>query len=93
MTQPDSTTPAVEPVAERPDRPTRTTRIREGVQVKVRDDPQERVGLVVPSDDWWDTLRLRGVAPMHQVLIEWFPEGNTMRLWYRTSDLEAVRAP
>jgi hypothetical protein len=87
MTQPEATTPP----AKRPPRPTRTTQ-RPAPNTRVRDESTQTLGTVQPSDDWWDTLQLRGVSPSGQVLVEWDSTGGTpVRNWIRVSDLELVQ--
>jgi len=53
----------------------------------------EQTGVVVESDDWWDTLLLRGVDISDQTLVEWQSEPVTVRAWERTSQLEQPPAP
>jgi hypothetical protein len=45
-------------------------------------------GIVVSSDDWYDTLRLRGVDRSSQVLVEWLINGQPTRTWERVTFLE-----
>jgi hypothetical protein len=56
------------------------------VRLRTGSDP----GVVVTSDDFMDTLRLRAVSPMDQVLVEWLVNGQPTRIWERVSFLEVV---
>jgi hypothetical protein len=76
----------------RPPRPTRPKplpktvqpfRPQPGDQVVLRTDP-ETVGTVRESDEWWDTLLLRGVDIADQALVEW----AWTRSWERVSQLD-----
>jgi hypothetical protein len=78
MTQQTSTTP--HPFSPQP-----------GSLVKLRTSPE--TGVVVSSDEWFDSLRIRGVAAQEQVLVEWQIDGRATRLWERTSHLEDAPAP
>lgn len=64
------------------------TRLEPGSVVRLRtgSDP----GVVVTSDDWYDTLRLRGVSTAEQVLVEWQVNGQPTRSWERVTFLEIV---
>jgi hypothetical protein len=92
MVQPDSTNPADEQPADQPEPVARITRPTLGSHVQVHGAEIPVVGLVVASDPWFDTLRLRGVAPNSQLLTEWFPDDRPARLWYRLADLEVVES-
>jgi hypothetical protein len=48
----------------------------------------EDTGVVVETDDWYDTLRIRGKALSTQVLVEWERGENPVRLWELLSDLD-----
>jgi hypothetical protein len=54
------------------------------VRLRSGSDP----GVVVTSDEFMDTLRLRGVSPMDQVLVEWVINGQPTRIWERVTFLE-----
>ncbi|WP_331025623.1 hypothetical protein [Longimicrobium sp.] len=43
---------------------------------------------MVETDDWYDTLRIRGKALSTQVLVEWERGENPVRLWELLSDLD-----
>lgn len=59
-----------------------------GMSVRCSDRPE--IGLVVESDDWWDTLLIRGVDISDQVLVEWRRDGQPIRRWERSSLLVQV---
>jgi hypothetical protein len=80
MTQPDATR-----------RTTGHTRSRPPIGSRVRKESgPEEIGVIVRSDDWYDTLQLAGVADSAQVLVEWPRGGNPSRLWEEISDLVKV---
>lgn len=60
-----------------------------GMTVRHISDPAE-TGTVVESDEWWDTLLLRGIDISDQLLIEWTVAGLPMRRWERVNQLERV---
>jgi hypothetical protein len=66
---------------------------RAGMTVRLKNYPDEMPGTVVESDDWWDTLLIRGVDISEQTLVEWQRSGQPVRRWERTSQLEQVPAP
>lgn len=54
------------------------------------------VGTVVESDEWWDTLLLRGVDIADQVLVDWTAPGTPEKAartvhWERVNHLEPVK--
>ena len=51
----------------------------------------DQIGAVAASDDWWDSLQLRGVSADQQVLVEWSGD-IVVRTWERTAHLEIVQA-
>lgn len=62
--------------------------------VRMKDSPDQEPGVVRESDDWWDTLLLRGVDISDQVLVDWtVTPGAPMVRWERTSRLERVLTP
>jgi hypothetical protein len=73
MTQPQKPTPPKRP------RPLPKTvqpyHPRTGERVLLTDT--DMVGLVIDSDEWWDTLLLRGVDIADQVLVDWGPAPET----------------
>jgi hypothetical protein len=48
------------------------------------------VGAVVQSDDYMDTLQLRGIPISGQVLVEWPNGGRPVQRWVQVSRLERV---
>lgn len=79
MSQPEAT-----PRPTSPPRP--TPRPVPGTTVTL---PGGEVGRVVESDEYLDTLQLRGVPISAQVLIEWSrSEGNPVRTWELVSALK-----
>lgn len=62
-----------------------------GMTVRLRTSPE--VGVVAPTDDWWDSLLIRGVDISEQVLVEWRRNGLPVRTWERVSQLEEVLSP
>lgn len=85
MTQSNATSPA----DKRPSRPPRPTpRPAPGAQVHL--EGQQEVGRVVESDDYLDTLQLRGVPISGQVLVSWDREKGELRTWERVSTLVTI---
>ena len=63
-----------------------------GMAVRLKAN-HEQVGTVFESDEWWDTLLLRGVDISDQTLVEWQSDPIPVRTWERISQLEQVPAP
>lgn len=63
---------------------TRQTQLKPGVIVRHRQDAAW-AGEVRKSDDFYDTLKLRGVADRAQVLVHW-PDAQ-LCTWERVTDL------
>jgi hypothetical protein len=61
-----------------------------GTPVKLKNGAE--IGIVSVSDDWFDTLRIRGVSATAQVLVEWRINGRPTRIWERVSTLEQAPA-
>lgn len=62
--------------------------------VRLKGKPDQEPGRVRDSDDWWDTLLLRGVDIADQVLVDWtITPGAPVVRWERTSQLEQVVSP
>ena len=62
-----------------------------GAQVSHLTDDTLVIGEVVASDEWYDTLRLRGVAAEDQVLVLWeTPSGNGWCGWAEIAELEGL---
>lgn len=68
--------------------PRLTRRPVPGTTVRLRTGPE--TGTVVDSDDFMDTLRLRGISASNQVLVEWQIDGRATRIWERITHLEPV---
>lgn len=66
---------------------------RPGMTVRLKSSP-DQTGVVRESDDWWDSLLLRGVDISDQVLVDWtVPPGAPVVRWERASLLEQVPEP
>lgn len=78
MTHPDATS-----------RRSTTYRFTPGTPVHIAGTPE--VGIVVQSDEWWDTFQLRGVPASAQVLVEWPRGGNPVKHWIVNSDLREAK--
>jgi|GraSoiStandDraft_46_1057282.scaffolds.fasta_scaffold412438_2 hypothetical protein len=63
------------------------TRHRPPLASRVQRAGSEEVGVVVRSDDYYDTLQLSGVSESAQVLVEWPRGGKTVRLWEEIRNL------
>jgi len=59
-------------------------------RVRLKDNPNDVPGTVIVSDDWLDTMLLRGVDIADQTLVAWTFNGTTTYRWERTSQLEPV---
>jgi hypothetical protein len=58
------------------------------------ESPDRPIGHVRETDDWWDTLLLRGVDIADQVLVDWtVTPGAPLVRWERVSQLEEVSDP
>lgn len=84
MTQPDADTTTKR--SARPSRP--TPRPTPGTQVRF--GGLDEIGTVVPSDDYYDTLQLRGAPISAQVLVEWPRDSGPLRTWELVSNLVTV---
>jgi hypothetical protein len=62
-------------------------------RVRLKDNPDDVPGTVIVSDDWLDSLLLRGVDIADQTLVEWRRNGHPIYRWERTSQLEPVDTP
>jgi hypothetical protein len=60
---------------------------------RVKRRTADDIGLVRESDEWWDTLLIRGVDIADQVLVDWtvLPGPPVVR-WERVSQLEPAPA-
>lgn len=86
-------------MAQTPREPTRrNSYFAPGTRVHTEDRPEE-TGVVVESDDFYDAMKLRGVAEA-QVLVEWPRGGKPVRTWERpdhlvllpdTAEMQAIR--
>lgn len=79
MTQSDATKRTNGPTRHRPTLGSRVQRTGSG-----------EVGVVVRSDDFYDTLQLSGVSESAQVLVEWPRNGRTVRIWEEIRNLAPV---
>lgn len=71
-------------------RPSGHTRTRPATGSQVRRAGSDEIGIVVRSDDWFDTLTIRGVPENAQVLVEWPRGGKPVRIWEEIADLIKV---
>lgn len=82
MTQPDATRRTASP-----------TRYRPAPGDRVRKAGSDEIGVIVTSDDWFDSLRIRNVPENAQVLVEWPRGGNPLRIWEEIADLTDADRP
>jgi hypothetical protein len=73
-----------------PKRANGPTRHRPPIASRVQLAGSEEIGVVVRSDDFYDTLQLSGVSESAQVLVEWPRSGKTVRLWEEIRNLTSV---
>jgi hypothetical protein len=73
------------------DQPPVSVHLTPGMAVRLKDGTEDQTGTVVESDEWWDTLLLRGVDISDQTLVEWTIVGLPFRRWERTGQLEIVQ--